>query len=559
MKRSKTYLGILIVILVIAQFIQMIIGTSVLYSWNLPQGIYSKILRSKTELLNDLESHQSVNKIAQDTFYTLKEDLYLLTNEATAQITWLEVETDSPKTIDSIQFYEYALPLEEYAKLSLMNFQWLHWVRDSLVKNNGATNLLSKNDLYHSVLKADKVQALVSKKSIEEIMPWYVKLFFSPVLGPLLLLTTFLLIWGVDKLSSFTSAMFKRPKWLILGLVFSLFTLWDTWRLAQIHFMSLLDKQLEWPILLSGQIIVNLLFIPGFFLFFYLKRKYFNQLDFADREAFKFGYIFILWSIFSLLHSYLGAQFFEYINPDTYGYQIWITGQIPAFALMLATSNFLNNFRKQYYQLKGKEKALANAQKNELQSESALAALQSRINPHFLYNALNSIASLAQEDAVKTEKMAVALSKFYKYSTNRKDKHWTTIAKELDLLETYLVIEKIRFGDQLIIHFDCKEDLKSEQIPRFLLQPLVENAIKYGYNEATKKNIVNVTITEENGRLQIKITDEGLPFLENMELGYGLRSVQKKLKLLYPKQHELDFVNAPAKAVVISLGQGLKN
>lgn len=225
---------------------------------------------------------------------------------------------------------------------------------------------------------------------------------------------------------------------------------------------------------------------------------------------------------------------------------------------MLATGNFLNNFRKHYYQLKDKEKTLGDAQKNELKSEAALAALQSRINPHFLYNALNSITSLAQEDAVKTEKMAMALSKFYKYSTNRKEEHWTSIAEELELLDTYLVIEKIRFGEQLAVNYKLDPSLKNLRIPRFLLQPLVENAIKYGYNERRKQTEVTIDINKQKEQLQISVKDKGIPFSDTMELGYGLRSVQKKLKLLYPDQHKIDFVNTPEKGVIITLAQAPK-
>ena len=195
MERSKIYIGILISILGIAQFIQMFIGANVLYSWSRPQAApYFQILKSRTEVLKDLESYQSISNTEQDTFFTLKRDLYLLTNEAAGQITWLEVETDSPKTIDSIQFYEYTLPLEEYAKLSLMNFQLVNWIRDTLVGENGSTILISKEELYDSILEADNVQALVSHKSEDEPMSCDSKLFFSPLFGPLFLITIVLFI-----------------------------------------------------------------------------------------------------------------------------------------------------------------------------------------------------------------------------------------------------------------------------------------------------------------------------------------------------------------------------
>ena len=550
MKRANIYIGALVIIMIIAQFMQMLIGTSVLSSWSLPIPEFFMVLKGKKELIADL-SNRSENTIQQDTFLMLMDDIYLLTNKKEQKITWLQGIDGESLGMDSLLFYEIDLPLAPYEKLSLRNMERLNYLQDSIKETYPREIILSQEDLFNRIVRADKVQALVSQRAVLNEFDLAGKFFFSPFFGPFLLIIMTLLIWCINKSSQFIAGILQRPKWQIIGTVYSLFILWTTWQLTQIHYTDLLAKQLDWPIWLTGQILVSLLFIPGFFLFLYLKGAYFDKLDFADREAAKFGYIFILWSIFNLLHSYLGSQIFDYLNQDAYAYSVWLTPQIPAFALMLATGNFLNNFQKRYYQLKNKEKIIETVKKKELKSE--LAALQSRVNPHFLYNALNSIASLAQEDAVKTEKMALALSKFYKYSTNRKEEHWTTIAEEIDLLNAYLEIEQIRFGEQLIIDYELDPSLKKEQIPRFLLQPLVENAIKYGYNEEAKKTMVKVIIGRLNGHLQIKIMDNGSPFSEKMELGYGLRSVQKKLKLLFPKKHQLDFVNEPEKGVLITL------
>jgi LytS/YehU family sensor histidine kinase len=276
-------------------------------------------------------------------------------------------------------------------------------------------------------------------------------------------------------------------------------------------------------------------------------------MDFADAEVLKFGYIFILWSIFNLLHSYLESQIWMYLEPHSDRYYVWRSPQIPAFALMLATANFLNNFRKHYFQLKSKNQSFGRMQKNQLESEAALAALHARVNPHFLYNALNSIASLAKEDAEKTEKMALALSTFYKYNTNRNEEHWATIAEELNILANYLTIEQIRFDEQLIINYEIEEGIKKYLIPKFMLQPLVENGIKYGFDEKSNKIIVTIKIIKQQGQLLICIFDKGLPFSDTLQLGYGLRSVQKKLKLFYPDQHSLTLVNEPEKGIMITL------
>ena len=226
---------------------------------------------------------------------------------------------------------------------------------------------------------------------------------------------------------------------------------------------------------------------------------------------------------------------------------------------IIATANFLNNLRKHVQQLRFKEGLVKKSQQNALSSQSTLDALQARINPHFLYNSLNSIASLAQINPVKTEEMALALSDFYKHTTNRQDEHLSTLALEIKQLQTYLNIEKIRFGDRLQYQLDLTESALKAAIPRFLLQPLVENAIKYGFDKISDKIEIKVQGALINSKLHLRIMDSGKPFSGEMNTGYGLRSIKKKLKLLYPNTHDIHFLNQPIKQVHIILETIKKN
>jgi sensor histidine kinase YesM len=119
----------------------------------------------------------------------------------------------------------------------------------------------------------------------------------------------------------------------------------------------------------------------------------------------------------------------------------------------------------------------------ELKAKAELKSLQSQINPHFLYNSLNSIASLAPIDAAKTQQMAHSLSDLFKYSINRKGKKTSTVKDEIEMVKSYLEIEKIRFGDRLQFDIDVDKDIEDYEIPLFLIQPLVENAVKHGISQ----------------------------------------------------------------------------
>jgi|GEM_PF-1316274 len=283
--------------------------------------------------------------------------------------------------------------------------------------------------------------------------------------------------------------------------------------------------------------------------------------SFADQEAMKFLLLVGGGVILSLLGGYfqfLVVKFSEIriFDPNmTIGneWKFYAIPFHPPLWLAAGTGYFLNNFRVHFFQLRRKANAFKYARAQELEFKSELETLQAKINPHFLYNSLNSIASLAQSDPEKTESMALALSKFYKEKTNRKERIWSTVSEELAMLKTYLSIEKIRFGDRLEITVQCDETIKNEKLPRFLLQPLIENAIKYGYHSTGNKIIVTIKVEQQKGNLFFRILDSGLPFSDELDTGYGIRSVQKKLKLFYPDRHQMEFINHPEKQVFIQI------
>jgi two-component system, LytTR family, sensor kinase len=193
-------------------------------------------------------------------------------------------------------------------------------------------------------------------------------------------------------------------------------------------------------------------------------------------------------------------------------------------------------------------------QMNDLKNKAELAALEAKINPHFLYNSLNSIASLVHENPDKAEHMVMNLSKFYRFSTGRNNEHFDTLKNELEIVKTYLEVEKVRFDERLVYSVELQnEALQNCQIPRFLIQPIVENAIKHGISKLAGNGVVRINILEEKDNLIIKIHDNGLPFPDNIFSGYGLKSIQDKLRLLSGEKASMTINNKPEKAVILSL------
>ena len=191
----------------------------------------------------------------------------------------------------------------------------------------------------------------------------------------------------------------------------------------------------------------------------------------------------------------------------------------------------------------------------KLKTRAELDALQARINPHFLYNALNSIASLVHEDPDKAEEMTLLLSKLFRYTTGRNtEDYFDTIKNELEMVHTYLQVEKVRFGERLQFQVEVSDpELNDLYVPKFILQPIVENAIKHGISKIADTGKIVVKIYEKDDWLHLCVHDSGPLFPETMGAGYGIRSIQDKLKLLYGDKARVELHNEPAKAVNISI------
>jgi two-component system LytT family sensor kinase len=199
------------------------------------------------------------------------------------------------------------------------------------------------------------------------------------------------------------------------------------------------------------------------------------------------------------------------------------------------------------------ERELEISKLNEQKTKAELEALQAKVNPHFLYNTLNSIAELSLHQGAKARQMTIALAELFRYSLNKKDETLIAIEEEVEMVENYLMIEKIRFEDKLEVTIEVDEAARHLKVPKFILQPLVENAVKHGLKEPDKKGVIRIVIKSNAGKIDVMIYDNGSPFPEDIRTGYGLKSVMDKLTLFYPGEHTIYFENEPLKQVTISM------
>lgn len=187
----------------------------------------------------------------------------------------------------------------------------------------------------------------------------------------------------------------------------------------------------------------------------------------------------------------------------------------------------------------------------ELKAQAEVQALHARINPHFLYNSLNTIAGLAHSNPEKTEKMALSLSDLYRYTINRNSELMSTVADEVDMVRSYLEIEQIRFGDRMRFNIEVEKGLESQPIPKFIMQPLIENAIKHGISKIEDNGEISVSIHKIPGGITIEVVDNGPDFTEGLVSGYGLQSLYDLLKLSYADKAEVNWQNKPKKMIYV--------
>lgn len=207
------------------------------------------------------------------------------------------------------------------------------------------------------------------------------------------------------------------------------------------------------------------------------------------------------------------------------------------FTMMIAMIVIIS-FYIQMFISRGKE-----ANKKAIQAE--LSALRAQVNPHFLFNSLNSIASLVKTHPDQAERVTEDLAELFRYSLQSSKKHEVTLEEEIKSAQTYLAIEKARFGDDLQMNVNLNPNLTDRNIPALILQPLVENAVKHGFQQTGGPFSIDLNVTEKNGVVRIEVKDSGPGFgnqdkEEIFERGTGLSNIKDRLQLHYGNRASIE-------------------
>lgn len=193
--------------------------------------------------------------------------------------------------------------------------------------------------------------------------------------------------------------------------------------------------------------------------------------------------------------------------------------------------------------------ALMKLKNNQLKSQltqAQLQALKLQLNPHFLFNTLNTITSLTLVgENIVSINVTSKLGEFLRRTLDFEEHQLVSLAKELEFFDLYLEIESVRFKDRLLLKREIDPECLNYKVPNLILQPLIENAVKYGIAKSKDAGLIELKISQAENFIKVELFNEGPPLPENLELikGIGLTNIETRLEKLYEKNHFFEIRN----------------
>jgi signal transduction histidine kinase len=301
-----------------------------------------------------------------------------------------------------------------------------------------------------------------------------------------------------------------------------------------------------------ASLITGLAISGTIFILYRLDRAFLRpRLEAVRRDWLKVG----LEMTFSLLEHILGASLALLVCRRLFGFQIvpsvawWaLVGMVLVFPIIHGTETALRYYR----QLQDRERL--EEQLRTLATQAELRALKAQINPHFLFNTLNTIAQLIHADPARAEATIERLAEMFRYILTGSERGLVPLVEELAFVDSYLEIEQARFGERLHVDRQITPQMLNVPVPSLILQPLVENAVRHGQGPGGQIDLT-IRVQPQGGQVTITIADRGPGMPSNHDLGqgsgFGLRNVDRRLRKTYGDGHGLEIRdNEPQGAVV---------
>lgn len=273
--------------------------------------------------------------------------------------------------------------------------------------------------------------------------------------------------------------------------------------------------------------------------------------------------------LLSLLHEIISNLLF-YIPAHVTGYYPF-TQEALSFIVMATPTAMISRFMEFWvlyglfsafdYQRMYKNQQVENARLETQLSTAQLNALRLQLQPHFLFNTLNTISALMEVDIKGAQAMVSRLGNLLRTVLDKRRPSLIPLREEIAFIKDYLDIEQVRFQDRLTVHYDLAPDALDQLVPALILQPLVENAIKHGFSASSEAGTLSISAKTQESTLQLEIADDGIgsAMVERYSKGIGLTNVQDRLELLFPDNHQMEIQTAPGNGFLVRLELPIQN
>lgn len=215
---------------------------------------------------------------------------------------------------------------------------------------------------------------------------------------------------------------------------------------------------------------------------------------------------------------------------------------------ILTSLDYRRKLRNKHLEFVQLESQLAGAQLN---------ALRLQLQPHFLFNTLNTISSLMEFDIKKSQKIVSQLGSLLRTVLDENTNKTIPLREELEFVKSYLAIEQVRFADRLNIQYELDERSLDALVPSLILQPLVENAIKHGFSNKIEAGTITVTTQRIGQTVQFSVRDDGrgsnIPTGQLLGKGIGLKNAKQRLDLIYKDQYDFSIISGSGKGFEIAI------
>ena len=256
----------------------------------------------------------------------------------------------------------------------------------------------------------------------------------------------------------------------------------------------------------------------------------------------RFWYVLVVSSVMSVIWLFVSKFFLHLIFNDDEGYTTMLSqSMLMRFGIGFLVTGCMAMISMTWYsQKEQKEMDQRKTEAEQLAKDAELFKLRQQLQPHFLFNSLNSISALTGSQPEKARSMINQLSEFLRGTLKKDEKQWNTLEEEVQYLQLYLDIEKVRFGYRLQTEVLCDEDTLALKLPAMLLQPVVENAIKFGLYDTTGEVMITIKAKKQENYLEVSVRNPFDPETAQplKGTGFGLASIQRRLFLLFAR-HDL--------------------